>query len=46
MKKLVNKATLAYYSSTVLAALATIIVTPFSAGLSHQPDAPKELYKK
>ncbi|GED70100.1 hypothetical protein BRE01_38020 [Brevibacillus reuszeri] len=45
MKKPFNKARLAYYSSMTLAALATIIVTPFSAGLSHQPDAPEELYK-
>ncbi|ATF13721.1 cyclic lactone autoinducer peptide [Brevibacillus brevis X23] len=45
MRKL-NKATMAYYASKALAALAILIVTPFSASLVHQPEVPKELLKK
>ncbi|WP_082909724.1 AgrD family cyclic lactone autoinducer peptide [Brevibacillus brevis] len=45
MKKL-SKANVAHYASTALAALATIIATPLSASLVHQPKVPKELLKK
>lgn len=36
----------AKYVSIVLSAIATLVVSPYSAGLIHQPKAPKELYKQ
>ncbi len=40
------KAKIAQIASVTLSVLATMIVSPYSAGLIHQPKAPKELYKK
>lgn len=45
MKKHFNKANIAYYASVVLSTVATIIVTPYCAGIVHQPKVPQELYK-
>lgn len=45
MKK-ISVANLAAMASSCLAVLASVIVTPYSLGLVHQPEAPEELYKK
>lgn len=37
---------IAFYLSTFLSLLATIVVTPYSVGWVHQPKVPKELYRK
>jgi|GEM_PF-6438938 len=46
MKKFFNVASIAYFASTALATIAALVVTPYCAGITHQPKVPQELYKK
>ncbi|MGG1659463.1 cyclic lactone autoinducer peptide [Brevibacillus sp. NRS-1366] len=41
-----NSKKIAFLASSALSVLATVIVSPYSAGWVHQPEIPKELLKK